>query len=182
DPNYALAYVGLANAYRSFALSGDMPAEFFPKAKAAAQRAVEIDDRLAEAHAVLGFTIFWYDWNWKEAENQFKRALELDPNSADTHWFYAAFLSSTGRNSEALNEIKRARELDPLNLFIGAGEGQVLIQAGRLDEALASLQKTIELERNFWLAHMFASDAYTERGMFTEAIAEGRIASDVSGV
>src|SRR5439155_6239429 len=67
DPNYALAYVGLANAYRSFALSGDMPTEFFPKAKAAAQRAVEIDDRLAEAHAVLGFTIFWYDWNWKEA-------------------------------------------------------------------------------------------------------------------
>src|SRR5256886_5239613 len=108
DPNYALAYVGLANAYRSFALSGDMPAEFFPKAKAAAQRAVEIDDRLAEAHAVLGFTIFWYDWNWKEAENQLKRALELNPNSADAHWFYATFLSSMGRNSEALNEIGRA--------------------------------------------------------------------------
>src|SRR5438552_3745872 len=122
DPNYALAYVGLANAYRSFALSGDLPVEFFPKAKEAAQKAVDIDDRLAEAHAVLGFTIFWYDWNWKEAEKQLKRALELDPNSADSHSFYAGFLSSMGRHSEALNEAKRARELDPLNLFIGAGE------------------------------------------------------------
>ena len=181
DPNYALAYVGLANAYRSFALSGDMPAEFFPKAKAAAQRAVEIDDRLAEAHAVLGFTIFWYDWNWKEAENQFKRALELDPNSADTHWFYATFLSSTGRNSEALNDVKRARELDPLNLIISAGEGQFLIHAGRADEALASLQKTTELDPNFWFAHMLASDAYTEKGMFTEAVAEARKATELSG-
>src|SRR3989449_3151799 len=82
DPNYALAYVGLANAYRSFAISGDMTTEFFPKAKDAAQKAVEIDDRLAEAHAVLGFTIFWYDWNWNQAEIQLKRALELDTNSA----------------------------------------------------------------------------------------------------
>src|SRR5437870_4935072 len=165
DPNYALAYVGLAHAYRSLALAGEMPAtEFFPKAKDAAQKAVDIDDRLAEAHAVLGITIFWYDWNWKEAERQLKRALELDPNSADSHSFYAGFLSGMGRHSEALNEAKRARELDPLNLFIGAGEGQALIHAGRLDEALASLQKTIELEPNFWFAHMFASDAYTEKG------------------
>ena len=181
DPNYALAYVGLANAYRSFALSGDMPTEFFPKAKAAAQRAVEIDDRLAEAHAVLGFTIFWYDWNWKEAENQFKRALELNPNSADAPWFYATFLSSMGRNSEALNEVKRARELDPLNSIISAGEGQFLIHGARADEALASLQKTIQLEPNFWFAHMLASDAYSEKGRFTEAIAEARKATELSG-
>jgi eukaryotic-like serine/threonine-protein kinase len=181
DPNYALAYVGLANAYRSFALSGDMPAEFFPKAKDAAQKAVEIDDHLAEAHAVLGFTIFWYDWNWKVAENQFQRALELNPNSADAHWFYATFLSSMGRNSEALNEVTRARELDPLNLIIGAAEGQFLLHGGRADEALASSQKTIELDPNFWFAHMLASDAYTEKGRFTEAIAEARKAAELSG-
>ena len=181
DPNYALAYVGLANAYRSFALSGDMPTEFFPKAKEAAQKAVDIDDRLAEAHAVLGFTIFWYDWNWKEAEDQFKRALELNPNSADAHWFYATFLSSMGRNSEALNEVKRARELDPLNSIISAGEGQFLIHGARADEALASLQKTIQLEPNFWFAHMLASDAYSEKGRFTEAIAEARKATELSG-
>src|SRR6266568_4040400 len=77
------------------------------------------------------------DWSWKAAENQFKRALELDPNSADAHWFYATFLSSIGRSSEALNEVKRARELDPLNPIIGAGEGQFLIHGGRANEALA---------------------------------------------
>ena len=181
DPNYALAYVGLANAYRGLALSGDMPTEFFPKAKEAAQKAVVIDDHLAEAHAVLGFTIFWYDWNWKEAEAQFKRALELDSNSADTHWFYATFLSSMGRSSEALDEVKRARELDPLNAIISGAEGQFLIHAGRNDDALASLRKTIEFDPNFWFAHMFASDAYSQKGMFTEAIAEARKATELSG-
>jgi TolB-like protein/Flp pilus assembly protein TadD len=182
DPNYALAYVGLANAYRGLALSGDMSAtEVFPKSKDAAQRAVELDDTLAEAHAVLGFTIFWYDWNWKEAENQLKRALGLNPNSPDAHWFYAVFLSSMGRHSEALNEANRARELDPLNPLIGAVEGQVLVQAGRPDEALSSLQKAIELEPNFWFAHMFASDAYTEKGMLIEAVAEARKATEVPG-
>ncbi len=181
DPNYALAYVGLANAYRSFALSGDMPTEFFPKAKEAAQKAVEIDDDLAEAHAVLGFTIFWYDWNSKEAEAQFKRALELDPNSADTHWFYGTFLSCRGQFSEALNEAKRARELDPLNMIIRAAEGQFLIHSGRIDEALADLQKTSELDPNFWFAHMLAADAYTEKGMFPEAVAEARKATELSG-
>src|SRR6266567_464740 len=121
------------------------------------------------------------DWSWKEAENQFKRALELDPNSADSHWFYATFLSSTGRSSESLNEIRRARELDPLNLIIGAGEGQLLIHGARADEALASLQKTTELDPNFWFAHMLASDAYAEKGMFTEAVAEARKATELSG-
>jgi tetratricopeptide (TPR) repeat protein len=181
DPNYALAYVGLANAYRSFALSGDMPTEFFPKSKEAAQKAVEIDDNLGEAHAVLGFTIFWYDWNWKEAEHQFKRALELDPNSADAHWFYGTFLSSMGRSAEALNEAKRAQELDPLNQIISSAEGQFLIHAGRIDDASAILQKTIEFDPNFWFAHMFASDAYIGKGMFTEAVAEARKAAELSG-
>ncbi len=87
DSSFALAYVGLADAYRS-ALAGDMPTtELLPKAKEAAQKAIEIDDTLADAHAELGFIIFWYDWDWNAAENQFKRALELDPNSADTHLF-----------------------------------------------------------------------------------------------
>jgi TolB-like protein/Tfp pilus assembly protein PilF len=181
DPNYALAYVGLADAYRGLALSGDMPTEFFPKAKDAAQKAVAIDDDLAEAHAVLGFTIFWYDWNWTEAENQLKRALELDPNSADAHWYYGTFLSSAGRSSEALNEAKRARELDPLNLIISVGEGQFLMHAGRTDDALTTLQKTIQFDPNFWFAHMLASDAYTEKAMFSEAIAEGRKAAELSG-
>ena len=103
DPNYALAYVGLSEANRSLALGGEMtPTEFLPKAREAAQKALDLDDALAEAHTALGVTSFWYDWNWSEAENQFKRALELNPNSADTHMFYAHLLSNTGRHAEAL--------------------------------------------------------------------------------
>src|SRR3989442_6669238 len=103
DPSYALAYVGLADAYRTFALVGEMPpTEFFPKAKRAAQKAIEIDDTLADAHAELGFIIFWYDWDWNEAENQLERALALNTNNADSHLFYAHLLSNTGRHAEGL--------------------------------------------------------------------------------
>src|SRR5207237_6644665 len=149
----------------------DMPPnEFFPQAKAALQKAIEIDDTLAEAHAVLGFTIFWYDWDWGAAEGQYRRALELNPNSADAHLAYAHLLSNTGRHAEALAEAKRARELDPLNLRTNALEGELLIYAGRTDEALERLQKTFELDPNFGFAHIFASSAYIEKGMYEEAI------------
>ncbi len=181
DPSYALAYAGLANAYHALAGPGEMPStELLPQAKAAAQKAVEIDDALAEAHALLGFVIFWYDWDWDLAENQFRRALELDPNSADAHYTYADLLSYTGRHAEALAEIKRARELDPLNLRINTLEGAMLINAGRADEALARLQKTLELEPNYWYAHQYLANAYIEKGMFIEAVAEARKAKKFS--
>ncbi|MDQ3821393.1 MAG: tetratricopeptide repeat protein, partial [Acidobacteriota bacterium] len=181
DPNYALAYVGLADAYRSLPLNSGMPPnEFFPRAKAAAQKAIEIDDTLAEAHAVLGFTIFWYDWDWGAAENQYRRALELDPNSAEAHMAYAHLLSNTGRHTVALAEAKRARELDPLGLLINALEGQFLIHAGRTDEALDRLRKTFELDPNFFLAHLFACSAYVEKGMYGEAVAEARRAREIN--
>jgi tetratricopeptide (TPR) repeat protein len=183
DPSYALAYTGLAEAYRALATAGEMPAtEFFPKAKAAAQKAIEIDDHLADAHAILGFIIFWYDWDWNAAENQCRRALELNPNSADAYMFYAHLLSNTGHHTEALAEIKRARELDPLSSRNNALEGQFLLHAGQTDEALARLQKTFDLEPNFWLAHLFAASAYIEKGMFPEAVAEARKAREISGV
>jgi DNA-binding winged helix-turn-helix (wHTH) protein/Tfp pilus assembly protein PilF len=181
DPTYALAYVGLADAYRSFPLNSDMPPdEFFPRAKAALQKTVAIDDTLAEAHAVLGFTIFWYDWDWGAAEDQYRRALELDPNSADAHLAYAHLLSNTGRHTEALAEAKRARELYPLNLRTNALEGQFLNHAGRTDEALARLRKTFELDLNYLLAHLFAWSAYVEKGMYGEAIAEARRARELN--
>lgn len=183
DPAYALAYVGLANGYRSMALSGDTASsEVFPKSKAAAQKAVEIDETLAEAHAVLGFTISWYDWDWNAAEKQFQRALALNPNSADAHWVYAGSISNLRRHAEALAEIKRARELDPLNLIINASEGLILIHAGQPDEGLAVLQKTSELDQSYWLAHLFASSAYIDKGMFAEAVAEARKARELSGI
>src|SRR2546425_12138950 len=158
-----------------------MPAnDFFPKAKAAAQKAIEIDDTLAEAHAELGFTIFWYDWDWNASENQLKRGVELNPNSADTHLFYAHLLSNTGRHTEGLAEVKRARELDPLDLRINGLEAQFLVHAGKPDEALALLQKNLELNPNNWFAHMFASSAYIEKGMFAEAVVEARKARELN--
>ena len=183
DPNYALAYVGLADAYRGLAVGGEMPsAEIFPKAKASANKAIEIDNTLAEAHAILGHVIFWYDWDWNAAENQYKYALELDPNSADSLQFYAHLLSCTGRHSEALAKIKLAREIDPLNLRINALEGLFLLHARQTDEAIDRLQKTLELDPNYRLAHMFEARAYSEKGMFDEAFAESRKAADLSAV
>ena len=181
DPSYALAYAGLADAYRTSGLVGDMPpTEFFLKAKAAAQNAIAIDDTLAEAHAELGFTIFWYDWDWNGSENQLKRALELDPSSPDAHLFYAHLLSNTGRHSEGLAEVERARELDPLDFRIKGLEAQFLVHAGKPDEALTLLHKISELLPNDWFCHMFASSAYIEKGMLAEAVVEARKARELN--
>ena len=183
DPNYALAYAGLSDAYRSLALGSEMsPQEFLPKSLAAAAKAIEIDDNLSEGHTALGMSLFWGEWNWREAEKQYKRALELDPNEVNAHIFYAHFLSNLGRHDEALAEIKRARELDPLFPFAGALEGQFLNHAGRTDEALERLKKTFELAPNFWMPHLFAASAYTEKGMYAEAVAEARKAKELAPV
>lgn len=172
DPNYALAYSGLSDAYRGRSLGGEMPsAEFFPKAKAAANRSIELDDTLAEGHANLGHVMFWYDWDWKGAEKQFKRALELDPHSPDSLQFYAHVLSNTGQHAEALEKIKLARELDPLNLRINALEGLFLLHAGRTAEAIERLEKTLDLDPDHMITNRFAARAYSEKGMFAEAVA-----------
>ena len=182
DPNYALAYVGLAEAYLPMALTSGVPSsEVMPKAKAAALRAVEIDETLVEAHAALGYTIFWYDWDWQAAEKQYLRALELNPNSAEAHFGYAHLLSNTARHAPALAEIKLSRELDPLALRTGALEGQILFFAGRNDEALDRLNKTIDLNPNFWLSHLFISGVYIEKRMHAEAIAAAQKAEELSG-
>jgi len=181
DPSYALAYVGLADAHVS-ALATDIPSnEIFPLARTAAQKAIEIDDTLAAAHAELGLIIFWYDWDWGGSENKFKRALELDPDSADAHLHYAHLLSNIGRHTEALAEARRARELDPLNLRINALEGQFLLHAGRTDEALTRLHQTLEMDSNYFLARLYASRAYIEKGLYSEAIREALRAREISG-
>jgi TolB-like protein/DNA-binding winged helix-turn-helix (wHTH) protein/Tfp pilus assembly protein PilF len=181
DPAYALAYVGLADAYFS-SLAANRPSnEIFPQARAAAQKAIEIDDTLAVAHAQLGFITFWYDWEWDASENKLKRALELDPDSADAHLFYAHLLSNTGRHAQALAEAKRARELDPLNLRVNALEGQFLIHAGHTDDALTRLQDALEMDSNYFLTHLYLSSVYIEKGMYSEAISEARRAREISG-
>jgi TolB-like protein/Tfp pilus assembly protein PilF len=179
DPNYALAYAGLADAYRSLGLGGELPAlEVSPKAKQAALRAVELDDGLAESHRVLGSMLFFFDWNWSGAESEFKRALELDPKNADAHRDYAYLLSDLGRGDEALAEVKRAQELDPLNLRTNAQASQFM--EDRPDDALKQLQTTIELDPDYWLPHLFASGVYIDKGMYPEAEAAARRAMSLT--
>jgi TolB-like protein/Tfp pilus assembly protein PilF len=177
DPTYALAYVGLAHAYRMHALSLELPpSEIGPKAQAAALKAVALDNRLAEAHAVLAFNIYWFDWAWDTAEAHFACALELDPDSADTLWMYAHVPSNAGRHEQALSAIARARTLDPLSGLITAMEGQMLLHAGRTDDAIARLRDAIELEPRSRVAHLFAARAYLEKGLFDAAAAEAEAA------
>ncbi|MEP6703270.1 MAG: tetratricopeptide repeat protein, partial [Acidobacteriota bacterium] len=175
DPKYALAYAGLSDSYRSFAVAGDLlPSEYLPKAKAAAQKAIELDDTLPEAHTALGVAICWGDWDWRGAETEYQRAIELNPNSADAYLYYAHLLSNLGRHEEALVKVRRAREIEPLDLRISSLEALFMTQAGRNDDALERLRNVFELDPNYWLAHCFAASAYIEKGMFTEAVEEAR--------
>ena len=180
DPSYALAYTEISRAYTALALAGDMnPGEVLPKAKAAAQRAVEIDDALAEAHSSLGSVFFWYDWNWKEAEEHFIRALELDPNSSIAHFGYADFLSKMERPEEALAEIKRAREIEPFSPFINTFEAWFLA-AGQPDAAMERVRIAIDLDPKFFFAHWIAAEIYKGKKMYPESIAESRLAKSLS--
>jgi DNA-binding winged helix-turn-helix (wHTH) protein/TolB-like protein/Tfp pilus assembly protein PilF len=182
DPNYALAYIGLAQAYLPMALTSGAPSwEALPKAKLAALRAIELDETLAEAHAALGLITFWYDWDWQAAEKQYRRAVELDPNSAEAHFGYAHLLSNVGRHEQALSEIKLSRELDPVALRTNALEGQILFFAGKSDAALDRLNKTIDLNPNFWLSHLFIAGVYLEKGMYGEAVAALEKAGEITG-
>lgn len=182
DPNYALAYAGIAQSYTGFSLSGDIPAnDAMPKGKAAALRAIELDATLPEAQVAVGLFAFWYDWDWTKAEKKYQRALELDPNNAAAHYFYAHLNSNLGRHAEALRFAERARQLDPLNLITNSAEGQFLFFAGQPDEAISRLNKTLELEPNFWHSHLILSGIYAEKQMFAEAVAEAEKAARTSG-
>jgi len=181
DPGYALAYAGLAAANRALAMNADVPAkDCLPQAKAAAMKAIELDDSVAEAHSALSFGLIWYDWNWVAAEKEAKRALALDPNSAMSHFAYAHVLSDQGHHQEAIAEIAHARELDPVFLLIRALEGMILHHAGRNDEALTQLQKALELDPNFWVTHLFLGKVYTQQRKYAEAIAEFTKARELS--
>ena len=182
DPTYALAYAGMADAYRTLPITYYAPSkEAFPQAKAAAMRALEIDGDLAEAHIALGWVGFLFDWDWSAAESELKKAIELSPNNSDAHRAYAHLLSLLGRHAEAIVEAKRARELDPLTLITNALEGQFLFYAGRNDEAIARLKTTLEIDANFWIAHNILGRVYISQGRYDEAIAELKIAKELSG-
>jgi tetratricopeptide (TPR) repeat protein len=181
DPNYALAYVGIADANFTLTLTSNIPpAEAFPKAKAAANTALKIDPNLDAAYAIRCWVEFWYEWDWGRAEQQCNQAISLKPNNGDAHRAYAHLLSNTGRHNEALEEFKSSLEVEPLNPRTNAEEGQALLHAGRVDEALVSLQKSIELEPNIWMPRLFLASAYIEKGMYDEAVAAARKVVELS--
>src|SRR3984957_16925816 len=184
DSNYAQAYSGLADTY---ALLGDwqyavMPSrEALPKAKAAATKALELDETLGEAHASLAFCLDGFDWDWKSAEKEFKRAIELNPGYATAYHWYAWHLNLMGKNDEAIAEMKKAENLDPLSLIINSDLAELLVIAHSYDDAIQQSRKTIEMDPNFALAHNQLGLAYLERQRHDEAIAELQKAVRLSG-
>src|SRR6266567_4160660 len=181
DPTYALAYFGLADAYRALAPTAELPAkDTLPQARAGALKALELDDSLAEPHVTLAF-VYNYTWDWAAAETEGKRAIELNPNLGFAHIAYAQVLSNIGRHEQAIAEGTRARELDPLSLIINSYYASDLYKARQYDDATAVLKKTLELDPNFWVAHFFLGNVYAEKKDYPQAIAELTKAEGLSG-
>jgi tetratricopeptide (TPR) repeat protein len=183
DPNYAAAYIGLASAYTTLGgvLGFRPPGENLPKAKAAVMKALEIDETLADAHALLASYKLKYEWNWPEAERELKRALELDPNNAAAHDAYGTYFQSMGRFDEALAERKLAQKFDPVSPSSVANVGYPLYYARRYDEAIGHFQRALELNPNYSWGHLWVGQAYVQKGMYEEAIAEINKAITLSG-
>jgi TolB-like protein/DNA-binding winged helix-turn-helix (wHTH) protein/Flp pilus assembly protein TadD len=175
DPNYAPAYSGLADSY---ALLGDWqyavmtPKEAFPKAKAAAIKALELDSTLGEAHNSLAFILDGFDWDLSAGGKEFRRAIELNPGYATAHHWYAWHLSLLGRFDEAIAEMRTAESLDPLSLIVNADLAELLVLAHSYDESIQQSHKTIEMDPNFALAHNQLAQAYLQKHMYDDAIAE----------
>jgi len=180
DPSFAQGFSGLADAYSSLCLIADVrPREIFPLAKEAALRAVQLDDGLAEAHASLGYVKLWFDWDWVGAEAEFKRALDLNPDYATAHQWYAEYLRLMGRLEESVAEGKKALELDPLSLIINMELGLPFYVAHRYREATGYFQKALEMDPNFGLAHCVLGWTYEEEGKYPQAISELRRALEL---
>jgi TolB-like protein/DNA-binding winged helix-turn-helix (wHTH) protein/Tfp pilus assembly protein PilF len=179
DPNYALAYAGLADCYHVPA-NPLPPREKMPLARAAATKALQLDDTLVEAHTTLARVFFAYDWDWPAAEKEFKRAIELNPRYAPAHQWYGGHLSATGRFREAEAEKKRALELEPLSLIMNFEVGLASYFARDYDQAIDRFRKTLELDANFPPPYTFLAASYEQKGMFEEAMAASRRAVTVT--
>jgi serine/threonine protein kinase/tetratricopeptide (TPR) repeat protein len=181
DPNYALAYAGLAD---SWALLGRYsyfpPEEAMPKGLAAAKRALEIDNTLGEAHTSLAFIKRYYDFDWAGAEKNYKRAIQLSPNYATAHHWYALLLSQMGQHDEALAEIRRALELDPLSLIINTNVAWVYHFARQYDRAIEQFKKTLEMDPNYAVAHQRLGQTYLQKKLFEDGIQELQKAVNLS--
>ena len=172
DRNYALAYAGLADCYMLLEQYAGVPSsETAAKTKAAAERAVAIDDSLAEAHTSLAFH-YHQQWRWEESEKEFKRAISLNPNYPTARHWYQLLLTALGRDDEALAEIKRALELDPLSPVLEVNIGQAYVRKGDLDSAMEHAKRLVQLDPNFPLAHQVSGQVYLKQRRYAEAIAE----------
>ena len=181
DPSYALAYAGLADSYGLLNVFGAAsPADSFPQAKAAAEKAVELDDTLAEAHTSLALVLNDYDFDFEQSLKEFERAIQLNPNYATAHQWSARPLLVLGQFDRAIAESKRAVELDPLSLVINTDLGTDYLVARRFDEAIAQLRKTIEMDPRFYFAHSGLGRVWQLKGQLNEAIAEYRKAVDLN--
>ena len=172
DPHYALAYVGLADGYMNLPEYARTPTrESISKARVAVSKALEIDDLIAEAHTSLGL-ILENEWNWKESEKEYRRAIELNPNYATGHHWYGDLLVVMGRLDEALEELKRALQLDPLSLIINTALGTVFSYRREYDQAIQQYHKVLELDPNFSQASLQLGQCYQRKGLLKEAITE----------
>jgi len=179
DPSYPAAHAGLSRSYHWVASYGIRSQELYPKAKAAALRALELDETLAEAHVSLGFILFHYNWDWAGAEREYKRAFELNPGL--TYHAYGLFLSAVGRHDEAVANIKQAEELDPLTIPIKRNVGQILINARRYDEAIQQFKKVLELKPDSPQSLSGLGNAFAFKGRHPEAVAAFQKAAQISG-
>ena len=181
DPSYALAWAGLAECYAVYpAFSVLPPREAIPKAKEAAIKALAFDDTVAEAHTALAYVKNTYDWDWPGAEQEFKRAIKLNPNYATAHFWYAIHLQAMGRLDEAIAEAKLAQEADPVSPIIGLLAGRTFYVARRYDQAIEQLHKALEMDPHFPRAHWWLAKAYEQVGRHEEAVAESQKAVSLS--
>jgi serine/threonine protein kinase/tetratricopeptide (TPR) repeat protein len=172
DPTYALAYAELATVYIALSVNSLLdPKEMMPKAQAAAQKALELDENLPQAHSALA-RVKQHAWDWTGAEREYKRAIELNPSSAGAHLRYSSLLSVTGRHEQALAEARLARQLDPLSPGINLRIGVALLYRREYDQSIEQLKNTLELNRNFINTHVWLGYAYAAKGQYAEAIAE----------
>lgn len=184
DSRYALAHAGLADCYTLLGSAGYgamRPQDALAHARAAAVKALEIDPELAEPHTSLALVKFRLDWDWAEAERQFRRAISLNPGYASAHHFYGLYLSAMGRVTEAMTSLRLAQELDPLSLIIGTALGRAFHFAGHYDRAREQYLKTLEMDPDFAEAHLNLGLVHAQRSMFTEAARELEQAMTIAG-
>jgi DNA-binding winged helix-turn-helix (wHTH) protein/TolB-like protein/Tfp pilus assembly protein PilF len=183
DPSYALAYVGIADSYSLLSDYQELPPkEAYPRAKNAAMRALELDERLAEAHATMAYIKAAYDWDWPGAEMEFRRAIELNPNYETAHQWYAEYLSGMGRHEEAKAEVRRAKEINPVSLIINAVEAWILYHAREYDQAIAQGEKVVEMDPQFAEVYEYLKRSYDQKGMYREAITARQMRRKLAGI